>query len=193
MNNIEIIEKKGYRILRPKEGYVLYKDGEIFEGDVILGVNAAPSAYSTIEDVNYKEIEKKIEEADPLKELKEQRIELSKNNLAQYLKDNPLFSTVKYEEGRYYNVTMEKQQLLTSTLLSYQLDNIFGTESNLKWNDTKNVCESYSFEQLGRLSKEIKLYVEPLVEKQQQMEVKIRNCKTEEEVFSIKLDFEGVD
>ena len=57
MNNIEIIEKKGYRILRPKEGYVLYKDGEIFEGDVILGVNAAPSAYSTIEDVNYKEIQ----------------------------------------------------------------------------------------------------------------------------------------
>ena len=118
---------------------------------------------------------------------------MSKNNLAQDLKDNPLFSTVKYEEGRYYNVTMEKQQLLTSTLLSYQLDNIFGTESNLKWNDTKNVCEPYSFEQLGRLSKEIKLYVEPLVEKQQQMEVKIRNCKTEEEVFNIKLDFEGVD
>ena len=58
MNNIEIIDKKGYRILRPKEGYVLYKDGEIFEGDVILGVNAAPSAYSTIEDVNYKEIQK---------------------------------------------------------------------------------------------------------------------------------------
>lgn len=74
---------------------------------MILGVNAAPSAYSTIEDVNYKEIQKKIEELDPLKELKEQRIELSKNNLAQYLKDNPLFSTVKYEEGRYYNVTME--------------------------------------------------------------------------------------
>lgn len=160
---------------------------------MILGVNATPSAYSTIEDVNYKEVQKKIEELDPLKELKEQRIELSKNNLAQYLKDNPLFSTVKYEEGRYYNVTMEKQQLLTSTLLSYQLDNIFGTESNLKWNDTKNVCEPYSFEQLGRLSKEIKLYVEPLVEKQQQMEVNIRNCKTEEEVFSIKLDFEGVD
>ena len=37
------------------------------------------------------------------------------------------------------------------------------------------------------------MYVEPLVEKQQQMEVNIRNCKTEEEVFSIKLDFEGVD
>lgn len=189
MNNIEIIEKERYRILKPKEGYVLYRDGEIYEGQVILGANEAPSAFSTIQDVNYKEIEKKIEELDPLIELKEHRIKLSKNNLAQYLEDNPLFSTIKYEEGRYYNVTMEKQQLLTSTLFSYQLDIMSGEVSILKWNDTKNICEEYTFEQLKELSKEIKSYVEPLVEKQQEIEVKIRSCKTEKEVLSVKLDF----
>ena len=81
MDNMEIIEKKGYKVLKPKDGYVLYREGMIYDGEIILGVNATPNSYIAIENENYATIIKEKEETDDLLILKKQRIALSKNNL----------------------------------------------------------------------------------------------------------------
>ena len=80
-----------------------------------------------------------------LDNLKEKCILETKVNLSKFLEENPLFSNIKYEEGRYYKVTQEKQQQLTSTLLMYQgyLQN--GYEYPLTWNDTGSPCEPWTY------------------------------------------------
>ncbi|MFR2535169.1 MAG: hypothetical protein ACLS95_08135 [Clostridia bacterium] len=80
--------------------------------------------------------EKPSETEDPLATLKKNQILLSKKNLAKYLEEHPLFSTCKYEEGRYYNVTAEKQQQLTSKVLMATMYAQIGMPYNLTWNDT---------------------------------------------------------
>ena len=60
----------------------------------------------------------------------------------------------------------------------------------LKWNDTGNICEPWTIEELTQLSMEIDAYITPLVSKQQSYEVAIKEAQTEDElnniVFSIK-------
>lgn len=83
-----------------------------------LGKYSKPEDFTEVDDATYEPPEEKPSETeDPLATLKKNQILLSKKNLAKYLEEHPLFSTCKYEEGRYYNVTAEKQQQLTSKVL----------------------------------------------------------------------------
>ena len=126
-----------------------------------------------------------IESYYSLDTLKDKCIIDSKLNLAKFLEENPLFSYVKHKEGRFYRVTQEKQQQLTSTLLMYNGSIQAGIEYPLTWNDTGSVCEEWTYDQLFLLAAEINGYVKPLVTLQQETEVAIKNAKTKEEILSI--------
>lgn len=114
--------------------------------------------------------------------LKNEKIVESKTLLAEYLSSHPLFSKAKYEEGRYYTVTEEKQRQLTSKMAMY---NIYSQQSLsyslLKWNDVGNICEDWTVEELTKLAMEIDAYVTPLVEKQQAYEKMVQKVSNIEE------------
>lgn len=117
-----------------------------------------------------------------LDKLKNEKIVESKTLLAEYLSSHPLFSKAKYEEGRYYTVTEEKQRQLTSKMAMY---NIYSQQSLsyplLKWNDVGNICEDWTVEELTKLAMEIDAYVTPLVEKQQAYEKMVQKVSNIEE------------
>ena len=129
-----------------------------------------------------------IKEYYSLDNLKEKCILETKVNLSKFLEENPLFSNIKYEDGRYYKVTQEKQQQLTSTLLMYQgyLQN--GYEYPLTWNDTGSPCEPWTYKELFLLASQVNDYVKPLVALQQETEVAIRLAKTKKEVLAIDVN-----
>lgn len=122
-----------------------------------------------------------------LDKLKNEKIEESKTLLAEYLSSHPLFSKAKYEEGRYYTVTEEKQRQLTSKMAMY---NIYSQQSLsyslLKWNDVGNTCEDWTVEELTKLAMEIDAYVTPLVEKQQAYEKMVQKVSNIEEFNTIE-------
>ena len=126
-----------------------------------------------------------IEDYYSLDTLKDKCILETKLNLSKFLEENPLFSYIKHEEGRFYRVTLDKQQQLTSTLLMYTGYLQAGMEYPLTWNDTGSVCEVWTYDQLFLLAAEMNGYVKPLVALQQETEVIIKNAKTKEDVLSI--------
>ena len=188
MENMQLIQKEGYQLLVPNKGYVLYRDGQIFP-QVILGINATPNSYEAIQDENYQEIIDEYEQTDELEILKNQRIALSKNNLSYYLETHPMESDCHNGIIAKYNCTLEKQQLLMSNIMSYQLDIMEGKNSIVKWNSTTQVCEEWTISEMIQLAREMKSFVEPLVEKQQEIEVAIRKAGTKEEILNINVDF----
>ena len=141
--------------------------------------------YTIIEDADYvpPEIPQEEEEI-TLTQLQENQIKLSKSRLSAYLEDNPLFSTIKYEEGRYYSVTKEKQNLLLQELFKHFLD----PKATLYWNSTGESYEEWTFEELKSLKREIENYVRPLVEMQQELEKEIRNSTSNIDILNIELD-----
>ena len=156
------------------EELVIQKDDPVYD---IEDIKAHPELYIGIND--------------NLSVLKSKKIAESKEILEQYLASHPLFSTAKYPKGRYYTVTGKKQRQLTSKMAMY---NIYTQQNKqydlLKWNDTGNICEPWTIEELTQLSMEIDAYITPLVSKQQSYEVAIKEAQTEDElnniVFSIK-------
>ena len=124
--------------------------------------------------------------------VKVDKINSSKQDLEEYLMDHPLFSKAKYSEGRYYNITEEKQRQLTSKIAMYNLYQQQGLPYDLlKWNDTGDVCETWSIEELTQLAMEIDSYVTPLVEKQQYYEKQVQKATSIEEINNILLSFEN--
>lgn len=127
-----------------------------------------------------------------LNAVKVDKINSSKQDLEEYLNDHPLFSKAKYSEGRYYNITEEKQRQLTSKIAMYSLYQQQGLPYDLlKWNDTGDVCETWSIEELTQLAMEIDSYVTPLVEKQQYYEKQVQKATSVEEINNILLSFEN--
>lgn len=163
---------------------------DILVDKVAMGKYSKPEDFTEVDDATYvPPVEEPSETPDPLVTLKKNQIALSKKNLANYLAENPLLSKCKYEEGRYYNVTAEKQQQLTSKVLMATMYAQIGMPYNLTWNDTGDVCESWELSQLQQLSMEIDAYVTPLVSLQQTMEVTINECVTQEEVLNVNVEY----
>lgn len=179
--------RKGYDELYPSEGKLLIIDGEIVLS-AIVKTDTTPPNIIEIDDADY--IPPSVEPIEPtISDLQENQIAWSKKNLAKYLEDNPLFSRVKYEDGRYYTVTFQKQQQLSSKLMLYKLYEGENIPYVLTWNDTGNINEEWTYEELLQLSVEINNYVSPLIEEQQKLEVKIKNIEDQEELLRIKTYF----
>ena len=120
--------------------------------------------------------------------IKEQKILQSKVDLQTYLAEHPL----QWTDGKYYTITAEKQQQLTSKLLSATFAQQTGTEYDLKWNDTEQVCEPWTLENLTALAFAIDARVTALVTYQQEKERQIRDAETLETLESIVVNYDEV-
>lgn len=187
------INNLGVTCIEPDEGYLL-KKGNIICRKAYLGKNDRAELYEQIIDEDYifeeKEDIKVNSQINDLDSIKSELIKLSKSKLKEYLEENPLFSKVKYSNGRYYTVDTEHQSRIASQLLLYQANTSLGLDYQLTWNDTGNICEEWTFEELFTLSNEINNYVKPLIKKQQEIEVAIKNATTKEELNNIKIKYE---
>ncbi len=183
----------GITCIEPEEGYLIkhIESGRLYK-KVFLNKKDSVENYKQVVDVNYKPDMNKarVIEVDPqLPVAKKEMIELSKSLLATYLMNNPLKSTVKYEDGRFYNVTLEKQNLLHSNIVAYQVSQQVGMEYPLMWNSIGDVVEPWTIEEMLKLSVEIKDYVSPLVAQQQEIEKAINKCRSLEELQEINIEF----
>lgn len=186
------VNNLGITCIEPDEGHLIrkIKSGQVFK-KIYLNKKDNVNNYEQIVDVNYvfEEHEDKVIDDNNLAKAKSELIKLSKFNLSEYLENNPLFSTVKYEDGRKYNVTLDKQNLLASNIITYQFAQQQGLDYQLEWNDTGEISEPWSIEELVQLSIEIKNYVSPIVQQQQRIEKAIKGCKTIEELQQIDMTF----
>jgi len=147
----------------------------------------------TIENEKIISWEKTTIEPDPVeleKQLEQSKIEKiaqTKQQLAEFLE---IYQLIYNSE--YYSVTQEKQALLTSAIAAYQLKVQAGTPAMLKWNTTGDVCREFTLEEITGLVIAITNYVQPRVERQQELEIQIKNCTTIEELDNIIIDYEVV-
>ena len=160
---------------------------------VDFNLEFARNWYNYKVDLDTKSIIKiEVDENDPttIKILKEDLILKSKENLAKYLQTHPLKSYCHNKtEGGYYNCTQEKQNSLSGLLLSHTIATNLGQEDVLTWNETEEMCEVYTLEELSQLALEMKEYVKPLVSMQQYIEATIRASNTQQELKSINIEF----
>ena len=118
------------------------------------------------------------------------KIQQSKENLAKYLEEHPLYSNCHGGEYDYYSVTQEKQNLLTSAYTSYKVLEQAGLNPVLTWNATGKPCSIWAEEEIVQLIAEVQAYVYPLIKKQQLIEVAIINCTTVSEMKEVSINFE---
>ena len=160
---------------------------------VDFNLEFARNWYNYKVDLDTKSIIKiEVDKNDPItiKILKEDLILKSKENLAKYLQTHPLKSYCHNKtEGGYYNCTQEKQNALAGLLLSHTIATNLGQEDVLTWNETEEICEVYTLEELSQLALEMKEYVKPLVSMQQYIEATIRASNTQQELKSINIEF----
>lgn len=184
-NNLGIV------CVEPETGYLLKKAGFVYK-KVFLSKNDRPELYTEVIDKDYifnDQTNTEIKPTDNLTKIKEELIDLSKSNLHDYLESNPLFSTVKYPEGKYYNITITKQSLLADNINTYKMAQEIGADYPLYWNDTGEVSEPWTLQEAMGLLIEIKNYVAPIIYMQQCMEKEIKEAATLEELDNIDIRF----
>lgn len=172
--------------------YILENEIEVTE-EQYNQINEFPLKL-TIENGKVVSWEKTVIELDPeelkreLERLKSERITQSKQQLEEFLQNNPL----QFTDGKFYSVTAEKQTLLANALQVYQMKVQAGLPATLKWNATGEECTEWTLEDLSALVLVIAEYVEPLVTKQQALEVQIKNAQTLEELEAIEINYEVI-
>ena len=86
-------EQKSFKTIIPDEGKRLLINGSLHD-KIIVALNSRPQ----IQEI---EVPDYIGNASTLEEIKQTMILKSKENLAQYLEDNPLFSKSKYSPAAF--------------------------------------------------------------------------------------------
>lgn len=111
-----------------------------------------------------------------LTQLRKEKIATSKKMLEQYIASHPITSSAHGGVEGVYSVTEEKQALMTSQYISYQVEKLTNPDAKLTWNETGKSCEVWTEEEFLQLVVEIKHYVYPLVSHQQKIEEDINNA-----------------
>lgn len=119
---------------------------------------------------------------------KVERIAESKTQLSDYLLCHPM----QWTDGQYYAITAEKQQQLTSKIMSATLAAQTGTPYSLTWNATGEECQAWTLENLTALAFAIDARVTSLVSYQQAREVEMRDASTLEALEAIPVDYDSV-
>ena len=128
-------------------------------------------------------------QAEQLAARKVERIAKSKTQLSDYLLCHPM----QWTDGAYYAITAEKQQQLTSKILSATMAAQTKTAYTLTWNSTGEVCKPWTLQDLSALAFAIDARVTALVSYQQAQEVAMRNAQTIEELDAIVVDYDTVE
>lgn len=123
---------------------------------------------------------------------KNQKIMLSKSMLAEFLKNSPIHSSAHGNIEGVYSVTNEKQTLMMSQYMTYQIAKSVDPDAKLTWNETGKACEEWTEEEFLQLILEVKAYVYPLVSHQQQIEEQIANCTNQEELNEIVINYNPI-
>lgn len=123
---------------------------------------------------------------------KKSKISGSKVALAAYLEEHPITSTAHGGMAGLYAVTEEKQAMMTSNYVAYQIERAVNPDAVLTWNETGKPCEVWEEAEYLQLILEIKAYVYPLVQHQQLIEVAIGAAATMEELEAIVIDYAQV-
>ena len=177
----------------PPEGYYQIKDGldtSVFQehsGFVILTV---VRGIVTAMDPNTAALEawQAAASAAALPARKIERIAESKAQLSDYLLCHPM----QWTDGQRYAITAEKQQQLTSKIMSATLAAQTSTPYSLTWNATGQECQSWTLENLTALAFAIDARVTGLVSYQQAQEVAMRDAPTLEALEAIPVDYDSV-
>ena len=127
-------------------------------------------------------------QAEQLAARKVERIAESKAQLSDYLLCHPM----QWTDGQYYAITAEKQQQLTSKIMSATLAAQTGTPYSLTWNATGEECQAWTLENLTALAFAIDARVTSLVSYQQAQEVAMREASTLEALEAIPVDYDSV-
>lgn len=120
---------------------------------------------------------------------KTNKIALSKTMLAEFLENNPIHSSAHNGIEGIYSITNEKQTLMMSQYMTYQIEKAVSPNAKLTWNETGKACEEWTEEEFLQLILEVKGYVYPLVSHQQQIEEQIMNCTNQEELDGIVINY----
>ena len=123
-----------------------------------------------------------------LDESKTKCIAQSKSDLETYLLEHPLLWT----DGKYYAITAEKQNQLTSKIMAATMAQTMSTDYTLTWNSTGEVCKEWTLPDLYALAFAIDARVTALVTYQQTKEVAMRNAETMEELEAITVNYDEV-
>ena len=158
--------------------FEMYSDDDIFLSKYTIN--------EYISEINANELYLKIPTTKDIDICKQEKIEMSKQLLAEWLANNPML----YTDGKYYSVTAEKQSLLNGNLASYERAKTVNVEYPLKWNSTGSECVSWNYTDLLALSLTIAGYVAPKVSKQQEIELQIKACETVDEINEIVINYD---
>lgn len=137
-------------------------------------------------EINANELYLKIPITKDIDTYKQEKIDMSKQLLADWLENNPML----YTDGKYYSVTSEKQALLNGNLASYERALNAGIPYPLKWNSTGEECVEWEYNDLLTLSLTIAEYVSTKVSKQQAIEIQINACTSVEELDTIIISYD---
>lgn len=128
------------------------------------------------------------EAAAELAAAKAARIAQSKTDLEAYLAAHPL----QWTGGEQYSITAEKQQQLTSKIMSATMAQTMSADYHLTWNSTGEVCKEWTLADLTALAFAIDARVTALVSYQQTQEVAMRSAATMEALDAITVDYDTV-
>lgn len=124
---------------------------------------------------------------------KNNKIQLSKSMLEEFLSNNPVHSSAHRGTDGIYSVTKEKQSLMINQYMTYKIEKSINPDTKLMWNETGKSYEEWLEEEFLQLIVEIKAYVYPLVSYQQYIEENIRKCTNQEELDSIVIDYYSIE
>ena len=182
----DIVEWPG---VKAPNGYLWWPDYlekdtfEQYQGYVILEV-----ARGTVVSCTPNQPAFEAWQAEQLAARKVERIAESKAQLSDYLLCHPM----QWTDGQYYAITAEKQQQLTSKIMSATLAAQTGTPYSLTWNATGEECQAWTLENLTALAFAIDARVTSLVSYQQAQEVAMQDAPTLEALEAIPVDYDSV-
>ena len=128
-----------------------------------------------------------------LEEFKRYYVSISNDKLKEYLAQNPLVSNCHNGIEGTYNITKEKQDLMTSNYLTYTIKKAIDPDTVLTWNESGEECEVWTEQEFLHLIIEIESVVKPLVSKQQSIEKEIMDAKSINALKEINIDYRVAD
>ena len=159
----------------------LSNDGSIYVSPIIIEPEVPEPYEPTPEDLEA-----------IFRQNKTDKINLSKLMLAEYLKNNPIHSIAHGGVDGTYSVTSEKQSLMTSNYITYQIKKNIDPTTKLTWNETGKSCTEWTEEEFLQLILEIEAYVSTLISYQQHLEENINNCTNHSELDEIAINYYSV-
>ena len=182
--NYEVIADINKRIIRKNNPLRFYKS-------LTLPLSYDINLLEEIDDTNTKIIESApnkenyVVDYSNLSNAKESLIQYTKNQLEEFLLQNPLLYNNKF-----YSVTSTAQQHLDSLIAAAEDAAQFSIDFTPYWNDATGIREPWTLSDLRILRIKIQQYILPFIMQQQQMEKKILNTNDIKALHTMKLTYQ---